>query len=42
MENYERFIEDGEAWIKMMLARNSLAHIYDEATSREIYYRNKK
>ncbi len=38
----EGIIEDGEAWIKMMLARNSLAHIYDEATSREIYYRNKK
>ena len=30
-------IKDGEKWIKMMLARNSLAHIYDEATSREIY-----
>lgn len=33
----EGIIEDGEVWIKMMLARNSLAHIYDEATSREIY-----
>ena len=30
-------IEDGESWIKMMLSRNSLAHIYDEKTSREIY-----
>lgn len=30
-------ITDGEKWIKMMLARNSLAHIYDEETSREIY-----
>ena len=30
-------IEDGEAWIKMMLARNSLSHLYDEETSREIY-----
>jgi len=30
-------IEDGESWIQMMLSRNSLAHIYDEKTSREIY-----
>ena len=30
-------IEDGEEWIKMMLARNSLSHLYDEAKSREIY-----
>ena len=30
-------IEDGEQWIKMMLARNSLSHLYDEKTSREIY-----
>ena len=30
-------IEDGEKWIKMMLARNSLAHLYDEEKSREIY-----
>lgn len=30
-------IEDGESWIKMMLSRNSLSHIYDEKTSREIY-----
>lgn len=30
-------IEDGEAWIKMMLARNSLSHLYDEAKSREVY-----
>ena len=30
-------IEDGEGWINMMLARNSLSHIYDEKTSREIY-----
>ena len=29
-------IEDGESWIKMMLSRNSLSHIYDEKTSREI------
>ena len=30
-------IEDGENWIKMMLARNSLSHLYDEGKSREIY-----
>lgn len=30
-------IEDGENWIKMMLARNSLSHLYDEEKSREIY-----
>lgn len=30
-------IEDGEAWIAMMLSRNSLAHLYDENKSREIY-----
>lgn len=30
-------IEDGEEWIKMMLARNSLSHLYDEEKSREVY-----
>lgn len=30
-------IDDGENWIKMMLARNSLSHLYDEKKSREIY-----
>lgn len=30
-------IENGEAWISMMLSRNSLSHLYDEKTSREIY-----
>lgn len=30
-------IKDGENWIQMMLSRNSLSHIYDEKTSREIY-----
>lgn len=30
-------IDDGEKWIKMMLARNSLSHLYDEEKSREIY-----
>ena len=32
-----KIIEDGEIWIKMMLARNSLSHLYDEETSKEIY-----
>ena len=31
-------ISDGEIWIKMMLARNSLSHLYDEETSRQIYH----
>ena len=35
-------IEDGEEWIKMMLARNSLSHLYDEEKSREIYIEIKK
>lgn len=30
-------IKDGDKWIKMMLARNSLSHLYDEEKSREIY-----
>lgn len=30
-------ISDGEVWIKMMLARNSLLHLYDEETSRQVY-----
>lgn len=30
-------IENGETWIQMMLSRNSLSHLYDEETSREIY-----
>lgn len=30
-------ISDGETWLKMMLARNSLSHLYDEETSRQIY-----
>ena len=33
----QNIIEDGELWIEIMLARNSLAHIYDEQQSREIY-----
>lgn len=33
----QNLIEDGELWIAMMLSRNSLAHIYDEETSRKIY-----
>ena len=30
-------IDDGEIWIKIMLSRNELSHIYDEQTSRKIY-----
>lgn len=30
-------ISDGELWIEIMLARNSLSHLYDEETSRNIY-----
>lgn len=30
-------IEQGEEWIKMMLSRNALSHLYDEQTSRDIY-----
>lgn len=30
-------IKDGEIWIKMMLSRNELSHLYDEESSREIY-----
>ncbi len=30
-------IEEGEEWINMMLARNSLSHLYDEEESRKIY-----
>lgn len=33
----QNLLEDGETWIEIMLARNSLAHIYDENTSRRIY-----
>ena len=30
-------IQDGEEWIEMMIARNTLSHIYDEEESRKIY-----
>lgn len=30
-------INDGEAWISMMLSRNALSHLYDEKASRDIY-----
>ena len=30
-------ILNGETWIKMMLARNSLSHLYGEENSRQIY-----
>lgn len=32
-----KIIDDGEIWLKMMLARNSLSHLYDEENSRQIY-----
>lgn len=32
-----RLIDDGDLWIKIMIARNTLSHLYDEETSREIY-----
>lgn len=35
-------IDDGEMWIKIMLSRNELSHIYDEQTSRKIYDNIKK
>lgn len=35
-------IESGDIWIEMMLSRNSLSHLYDEDTSREIYEQIKK
>ena len=31
-------IENGEEWINMMLSRNTLSHLYDEKTSRDIFY----
>jgi len=34
-------IDDGEAWIAMMISRNELAHLYDEEESRVIYERIK-
>lgn len=30
-------ISDGDLWIEIMLARNSLSHLYDEQQSRKIY-----
>lgn len=35
-------LEDGEAWINMMLSRNMLSHLYDEKASREIFDKIKK
>ena len=35
-------ISNGEEWINMMLARNSLSHLYDEEKSREIYVKIKE
>ena len=37
-ESYaHKLIDDGDTWINMMLARNSLSHLYDEKVSRKIY-----
>ncbi|MGO5094034.1 nucleotidyltransferase substrate binding protein [Clostridium sp. LCP25S3_F10] len=30
-------IEDGDAWISMMIDRNKTSHVYDESTAIEIY-----
>ena len=35
-------IQDGEAWINMMLSRNMLSHLYDEKVSRDIFNKIKK
>lgn len=34
-------IQDGEAWINMMLSRNTLSHMYDEKMSRDVFYQIK-
>ena len=37
-ESYaHNLIDNGDMWINMMLARNSLSHLYDEEASRKIY-----
>lgn len=38
----QEIIEDGEGWINMMLSRNTLSHLYDEKSSREVFSRIKK
>lgn len=35
-------IENGEAWIEMMLSRNNLSHMYDKEISRKIYDKIKR
>ena len=35
-------IKKKKKWIEIMLSRNSLSHLYDEKTSREIYKKIKK
>ena len=35
-------IEEGEAWINMMLSRNTLSHLYDEKSSRDVFKRIKE
>ena len=34
-------IEEGESWINMMLARNTLSHLYDEKASRDVFLKIK-
>lgn len=35
-------LDNGEAWINMMISRNSLSHLYDEEESRKIYCKIKE
>ncbi|TCS78366.1 nucleotidyltransferase substrate binding protein [Tepidibacillus fermentans] len=35
-------IEDGEAWIDMMIDRNKISHVYDEEMAKQIYDRIKE
>ncbi|MFV9511777.1 nucleotidyltransferase substrate binding protein [Tepidibacillus sp. LV47] len=35
-------IEDGEAWIDMMIDRNKTSHVYDEEMAKQIYDRIKE
>lgn len=35
-------IENGEIWIEIMISRNSLSHLYDEKSSRDVYKKIKE
>ena len=35
-------LEDGESWINMMLSRNTLSHLYDEKSSRDVFNKIKE